>query len=100
MTLEEKIANAERVLLYYKAYSDYKYAIIEYYARQGKPLKVVSYRVYGEELKSGNELRVYTPYLTSMNFSVIEDNFDTEKEAKLRMKELKEARKYGTSNSM
>jgi hypothetical protein len=33
MTLEDKIENAERVLLYYKAYSDYRYAIIEYYAR-------------------------------------------------------------------
>ena len=43
MTLEEKIQKARKVELHYDAPYEYKFAVVEYYARQGKPLKVVSY---------------------------------------------------------
>ena len=48
--LETKIENAAKVEIRYKPPYEYKFAIVEYYARQGKPLKVVSYYIYGEEL--------------------------------------------------
>jgi hypothetical protein len=92
MTLEEKIQKARKVELHYDAPYEYKFAVVEYCCRQGKPLKVVSYYIYGEELKSGKLLRCWTWY-PSTNWSVLEDNFATEAEAIVRMKEIKEARK-------
>ena len=91
MTLEEKIQKARKVELHYDAPYEYKFAVVEYYARQGKPLKVVSYYIYGEELKTGKPLRCWTSY-PSTNWSVLADNFATEAEAIIRMKEIKEAR--------
>ena len=90
--LEAKIAKARKVELHYDAPYEYKFAIIEYYARQGKPLQVVSYYIYGEEIKTGELLRCWD-WVASMNFSVLEDNFATEVEATARMKEIKKARK-------
>ena len=90
--LETKIANARKVEIHYNPPYEYKFAIVEYYARQGKPLKVVSYYIYGEELKTRKLLRCWD-WVASMNFSVLEDNFATEAEATVRLKELKEARK-------
>ena len=88
MTLEQKIQSADKVLAYYPGPYETKYAIIEYWARQGKPLKVASYYNYGEELKTGERLKCWH-WLPSTNFSIIEDNFSTEEGAKVRMKELR-----------
>lgn len=89
---EAKIAKARKVELHYDAPYEYKFAVVEYYARQGKPLKVVSYYIFGEELKTGKPLRCWTGY-PSTNWSVLEDGFATEAEAIIRMKEIKEARR-------
>lgn len=88
MTLEEKIANAERVDVHYRGHFETKWAIVRYYCRQGKPLKIASYFVYGEELKTGTPLVCWN-WLPSTNFVVVEDGFGSEEDAKLRLKELK-----------
>ena len=90
--LGAKIARATEVKAYYPGPYETKYAIIEYWARNGKPLKVASYYVYGEELKSGESLYCWH-WLPSTNFNIIEDNFGTEEEATVRMKELRLKRK-------
>ena len=92
MELENKILNAERVDLHYRPPYETRFAIVEYYCRQGKPLKVASYYIYGEELKSGKPLICWN-WLPSTNFSVVEDNIGFEEAAKLRLKELKELRR-------
>ena len=91
MTLEQKIQRADKVLAYYPGPYETKYAIIEYWARQGKPLKVASYYNYGEELKTGERLKCWH-WMSSTNFNVVEDNFGTEAEATVRMKELRRLR--------
>ena len=97
--LEAKIANARKVEIYYNQPYEYRFAVVEYSCRPGKPLMVASYHIYGEELKTGKQLRCWN-YYSSTNWCIIEDGFKTEDVAKLRMKELKEARKHGASNSM
>lgn len=92
MTVEQKIQRADKVLAYYPGPYETKYAIIEYWARQGKPLKVASYYVYGEELKTGESLYCWH-WQPSTNFNIIEDNFSTEEEATRRMRELRAERK-------
>ena len=89
---EADFESARKIELHYDAPYEYKFAIVEYYARQSKPLKVVSYYIFGEELKTGKPLRCWTGY-PSTNWSVLEDGFATETEAITRMKEIKEARK-------
>lgn len=89
--LEVKIARAEKVNAYYPGPYETKYAIIEYWARRGNPLKVASYYVYGEELKTGEPLYCWH-WMPSTNFNIIEDNFGTEAEATQRMKELRRLR--------
>lgn len=89
--LEAKIAKAEKVNAYYPGPYETKYAIIEYWARAGKPLKVASYYNYGEELKTGELLKCWH-WMPSSNFSIIEDNFSTEEEATIRMKEMRRSR--------
>ena len=89
---EADLESARKVELHYDAPYEYKFAVVEYYARQGKPLKVVSYYIFGEELKTGKPLRCWTGY-PSTNWSVLEDGFATEAEAIIRMKEIKEARR-------
>ena len=91
--LETKIANARKVEIYYNPPHEYRFAIVEYYARQGKPLKVESYYIYGEELKTGEKLVCWSGDILSTNFSIKEDGFTTHAEATARMKELKEARR-------
>ena len=86
--LEDKIENARTVEIHYKPPFETKYAIVEYYARQGKPLKVAEYNIYGEELKTGKQL-ICWEYLSSTNFSVIENGFDTKAEAEKKLKMLK-----------
>ena len=86
--LEEKIARAERVDVHYRGPYETKWAIVRYYCRQGKPLKVASYYVYGEELKTGTPL-ICWDWLPSTNFNVIENGFGSEDAAKLRLKELR-----------
>lgn len=88
MTLEEKIAAAVKVELYYKPPHETKYAIVEYSCRKGKPLKLAHYYIYGEELKTGKPLICWY-WMESTNFNIVEDNFATEEEAKVRMKELR-----------
>jgi hypothetical protein len=83
---------ADKVLAYYPGPYETKWAIIEYWARQGKPLKVASYYNYGEELKTGELLKCWH-WMPSTNFTIIEDNFSTEEEATRRMKELRAERK-------
>ena len=90
--LEAKIARATKVNAYYPGPYETKYAVIEYCFRKGKPLKVASYYVYGEELKTG-EFLICWHWQASMLFNVIEDNFGTEEEAEARMKELRIERK-------
>lgn len=89
--LEEKIAKATEVEAYYPGPHETKYAVVKYYCRQGKPLKVASYYVYGEELKSGKPLICWN-WLPSTNFVVIEDGFGSEDAAKQRLKELRRIR--------
>ena len=86
--VEEKILRADKVNIYYPGPYETRYAIVEYFARKGKPLKVVQYSVYGEELKSGEEL-ICWQWLPSTNFAVVEKSFKTEEEALARLKELK-----------
>lgn len=86
---EEKYRKAAKVNVIYPAPYETGYAIVEYFARKGKPLKVVQYSVYGEELKTGEEL-ICWQWLPSTNFYVVEKSFKTEAEAIARMKELKE----------
>ena len=90
--LEAKIAAADKVKLYYKPPYEYRYAVVEYGCRKGKPLKVASYYTYGEELKTGEPLICWS-WLPSTNFAVLEKGFNTEEEATARMKELKEKRR-------
>jgi hypothetical protein len=92
MTLEQKIQRATEVKAYYPGPYETKWAVIEYWARQGKPLKVASYYNYGEELKTGELLKCWH-WMPSTNFDIIEDNFSTEEEATIRMKELRAERK-------
>ena len=90
--VEEKILRADKVLAYYPGPYETKWAIIEYWARQGKPLKVASYYNYGEELKTGELLKCWH-WMPSTNFDIIEDNFSTEEEAQQRLKVLRAERK-------
>ena len=90
----EKIKNAREVKIHYKGPHETKWAVVRYYCRKGKPLKVASYYIYGEELKSGKPL-ICWHWQPSTNFNVIEDDFATEEEAIARMKELK-----GATNGM
>ena len=84
----EKIENAREVNIHYKCPHEIKWAVVKYVCRKGKPLKVASYYIYGEALKSGKLLRCWH-WQPSTNFNVIEDGFSTEEEAVARMKELK-----------
>ena len=83
-----KIENAREVKIHYKPPHETKWAVVRYYCRKGKPLKVASYYIYGEELKSGKSL-ICWHWQPSTNFNVVEDNFNTEAEATARMKELR-----------
>ena len=89
--LEEKVLKAERVDLHYKPPYEYRYAVVEYSFRKGRPLKVAEYYIYGEELKTGKPLICWS-WIDSTNFNIKEDNFSTEEEATLRMKELRSIR--------
>ena len=86
----KKIEDARKVELFYRPPYEIKWAVVRYYCRQGKPLNVASYYIYGEELKSGNPL-ICWHWQPSTNFNVIEDDFATEEEATARMKELRSA---------
>lgn len=89
---EEKYRRAEKVNVYYPGPYETKWAIMEYWGQKGKPLKVASYYIYGEELKTGEPLYCWH-WQPSFNSTVIEDNFGSEEEAKARMKELRRLRK-------
>lgn len=84
----EKIENAREVEIHYSAPYETKYAVVRYYCRKGKPLKVASYYIYGEALKSGKPM-ICWHWQPSTNFTVIEDGFGSEEEAIVRMKELR-----------
>jgi hypothetical protein len=84
----EKIENAREVKIHYAGPHETKWAVVRYYCRKGKPLKVASYYIYGEELKSGKQL-ICWHWQPSTNFNVVEDSFNTEEEAITRMKELR-----------
>ena len=84
----EKIENAREVEIYYEKPSETRWAVVRYYCRKGQPLKVASYAVYGEELKSGKPMLCWH-YLPSTNFTVVECGFGTEEAAIARMKELR-----------
>lgn len=90
----KKIENAREVKIHYTGPHETKWAVVRYYCRKGKPLKVASYYTYGEELKSG-KLLICWHWQPSTNFNVVEDGFATEEEAIARMKELK-----GATNGM
>lgn len=89
--LEVKIDKATRVEAYYPKPHITKYAIIEYCNQKNKPLKVASYCIYGEELKTGKPL-ICWDWRPSMVFSIIENNFNTEEEATARLEELRSTR--------
>ena len=89
--LLNKIANASKVEIHYKQPYEYKYAVVEYCCRKGRPFKVAEYYIYGEELKTGKPLVCWS-WLPSTNFTVLEDGFNTEEEATVRMKELRRLR--------
>lgn len=89
--LEDKFENAIEVRIHYKSPYKIRYAIVEYYARKNKPLQVVEYSIYGEELKTGKQL-ICWEWVSSTNFSVVENGFKTEAEAKARLKILKETK--------
>ena len=88
VAIEDKIESATNVKIYYESPYKIRYAIVEYYARKNKPLQVVEYSIYGEELKTGEQL-ICWEWVSSTNFSVKEDGFKTEAEAKARLKEIK-----------
>ena len=88
MTLEEKMQNAEKVEIHYKPPYKTTWAIVEYFCQQGKPLKLASYYIYGEELKFDKPL-ICWHWLPSTNFCIVEDGFDSEEAAAIRLKELK-----------
>lgn len=88
----DKIKNAIEVRVHYESPYKIRYAIVEYYARKNKPLQVVEYSIYGEELKTGKPL-ICWEWVSSTNFSVKEDGFKTEAEAKERLQKLKGERK-------
>lgn len=92
MTLEQKIQRADKVLAYYPGPYETKWAIMEYWGQKGKPLKVASYYIYGEELKTGEPLYCWH-WQPSFNSSIVEDGFGTEEAAKARLKVLKAERK-------
>ena len=92
--LEAKIAAAYKVEVHYKPPYKDKYAVVEYSCRQGKPLKLGRYYIYGEELKTGKPLICWY-WMASTNFNVVEDDFDTEEEAVTRLKELKSITRKG-----
>lgn len=85
-----KIENAREVEIHYKRPYQYRWAVIRYYCRKGKPIKTACYYIYGEKLKTGEPLRCWE-YLSSTNFNIVEDGFATEEEAIARMKELRSA---------
>ena len=89
--LEQKIEAANKVDLYYKPPYEYRYAVVEYSCRKGRPLKVAEYYIYGEELKTGKPLICWS-WIDSTNFNIKEDNFSTQEEATVRMKELRSIR--------
>lgn len=95
--LEAKIAAARKVLLYYDTPHNMKYAVVKYTCRKGQPLKVASYYVYGEDLKTGEPLVCWS-WLPSTNFAVLEQDFNTEAEATARMKELRRLRSETVCN--
>lgn len=100
--LEEKIATAREVKICYSTPHEVKYAIVRYTCRQGKPLKLASYYIYGEELKSGKPL-ICWHWLPSTNFCIVEDGFGSKEAAACRLKELKSELKGahdGTSKNM
>ena len=86
----EKIENADEVNIRYSQPYETRWAVVRYVFRKGEPLKVASYYIYGEELKSGKPL-ICWHWLPSTNFIRIEDGFATEEEAVARMKELRSA---------
>ena len=90
--LLDKIAKADKVLAYYPGPYETKWAIMEYWGQKGKPLKVASYYIYGEELKTGEPLYCWH-WQPSFNSSLVEDGFGTEEEAKARLTVLKAERK-------
>lgn len=90
--LEDKFAKAERIEIKYAGPHDIKHAIVRYTCQQNTPLAVTSYYVYGEELLTGKLLKCWS-WNASMNFEVVEDNFNTHDEAVARMKELRAERK-------
>jgi hypothetical protein len=92
LELIDKIERATEVKAHYPGPYETKWAITEYWGQKGKPLKVASYYVYGEELKTGEPL-VCWHWLPSFNFTVIEDDFATEEEAKQRLMVLRAERK-------
>lgn len=90
--LLQKINKADKVLAYYPGPYETKWAIMEYWGQKGKPLKVASYYIYGEELKTGAPLYCWH-WQPSFNSDIVEDNFSTEEEARARLKVLKAERK-------
>lgn len=93
MTIEQKIQKADKVLVYYPGPYETKWAIMEYWGQKGKPLKVASYYIYGEELKTGEPLYCWH-WQPSFNSDIVEDNFNSEEEAKQRLKVLRAERKH------
>lgn len=89
--IEAKIEKAAKVIIHYPSPYETKFAVVEYCCRKGRPYKVASYYIYGEELKTGELLRCWH-WMDSTNFNVREDNFSTEEEAVARMKELRRMR--------
>ena len=90
--LLQKINKADKVLAYYPGPYETKWAILEYWGQKGKPLKVASYYIYGEELITGTPLYCWH-WQPSFNSDIVEDNFSNEEEAKQRLKELRAERK-------
>ena len=86
--LTNRLEQATRVEVHYKPPHTIKYAVVEYNHRRGKPLKVVSYYIYGEELKSGKPLICFE-WVQSTNFNIIKDNISTKEEAELKLNELR-----------
>ena len=90
MTAEQlkKLENAREIEVHYNLPYKNEWAVVRFYCRKGKPLKVARYYIYGEKLIAGEPLRCWY-YQASTNFTVIEDGFATEEEATIRMKELR-----------
>lgn len=81
-----EIDNFRKIEAIYKKYQKKEFAIVQYPFQKGQPRKVVSYDIFGVDLISQEQLRVFD-FLSSSNFYVVKYGFPTKEEAEQALKE-------------